>query len=100
MNILKIAAIAALIGGGASLAVAQAPTPAPNTTDKSSPSKAEPGAPTQGPGKEAPGSGTGSRPIGPPADAAQPAPGNNPAGVTKEKQKSDQDDPRSGGMKK
>ena len=36
----------------------------------------------------------------PPAAPAAPAAGPNPTGMTKEKQKSDQDDPKSGGMKK
>jgi hypothetical protein len=99
MNILKIGAIAALFAGGATLALAQTTTPAPSTTEKDSPSKAQPGAPTQGPGKELPGASSGSRPIGPPANPVEPAPGKNPAGVTMEKQKSEQNAPDTGGKK-
>jgi hypothetical protein len=58
-KILAAAAAAALLAAGATLASAQ-------STNKDSPSKAEPGAPTQGPGQP---SGTGSRPMGPPAAA-------------------------------
>ena len=98
MTILKVAATAALLAAGATLAVAQTNAPAPNTTNKESPSKAQPGAPEQGPAKQVPEAG--SRAIGPPANPADPAPGKNPAGVTKEKQKSDQESPETGGMKK
>jgi hypothetical protein len=98
MNMLKTAAAAALLAGGATLALAQAPP----TTPSDSPSKAQPGAPEQGPGKQVPnatGTGTGGAAIGPPADAATPAPGSNPTGQTKQKQKSEQDDPLQGGKK-
>jgi hypothetical protein len=97
MKFVKMAATAALLAGGATLVMAQASPP--NVSGQpNSPSKVQPGAPDQGPAKQD--SGTGTRPIGPPADPAAPAPGNNPTGVTKEKQKSDMDDPRSGGTKK
>lgn len=96
MQLIKIAAAAALLAGGATLALAQTTPPA--TAPGQAPSKVQPGAPTQGPAVTDPNTGTGSRPIGPPADT-QPAPGNNPTGVTEEKRKSDQDDPSTGGMK-
>jgi hypothetical protein len=88
-----------LIAAGASLALAQTTAPTPNTTDKDSPSKAQPGAPEQGPAKQVPDSSSGSRPIGPPANPVEPAPGKNPTGVTKEKQKSDSNTPDTGGKK-
>jgi hypothetical protein len=104
MNMLKTVAAAALLAGGATLALAQAPTT--KTTPSDSPSKAQPGAPDQGPGKQVPapaegakGTGTGGAAIGPPADPATPAPGSNPTGQTKQKQKSEQDDPLQGGKK-
>jgi hypothetical protein len=98
MQIIKIAAAAALLAGAATLALAQ--TPAPNTTNKDSPSKAQPGAPDQGPGKQVPSNdpGVGSRPIGPPSTTT-PAPAPNPTGVSQEKQKSEQNDPQVGGKK-
>ena len=98
MQIIKIAAAAALLAGAATLALAQ--TPAPNTTQKDSPSKAQPGAPDQGPGKQVPSNdpGVGSRPIGPPSTTT-PAPAPNPTGVSQEKQKSEQNDPLAGGKK-
>jgi hypothetical protein len=99
MQIAKIAAVATLLLGSASFAFAQAPS-TPPTTGTDSPSKSQPGAPEQGPAKQAPGASTGTRPLGPPANPAEPAPGNNPTGVTKEKEKSTQEDPQSGGMKK
>lgn len=97
MRIIHIAAAAVLLMGTATFASAQTP-PAQTPPAKS---KSEPGAPTQGPtnpNQTETTPGVGSRPIGPPADMS-PAPGDNPTGVTKEKQKSDQDDPRSGGKK-
>jgi hypothetical protein len=97
MNILKIAATTALLAGGATLALAQT-TPPTATTPSDSPSKAQPGAPDQGPGKPAP-TGVGGAAIGPPADPAAPATAKNPSGQSKEKQKSDQDDPQMGGKK-
>jgi hypothetical protein len=99
MKTLKILAAGALLAGGATLALAQAPT-TPNTTEKSSPSKSEPGAVDQGPAPQVPQKGqqSGSRPIGPPTTAV-PAPGNNPTGESKEKRKSDQNDPQTGGKK-
>jgi hypothetical protein len=98
MQIIRIAAAAALLAGAATLALAQ--TPAPNTTTKDSPSKAQPGAPDQGPGKQVPSNdpGVGSRPIGPPSTTT-PAPAPNPTGVSQEKQKSEQNDPQVGGKK-
>ena len=47
MQIIKIAAAAALLAGAATLALAQ--TPAPNTTNKDSPSKAQPAHPIRAP---------------------------------------------------
>ena len=76
MNILKIAAAAVLVAGGATLALAQTQAPSPNTTQRDSPSKSEPGAVQQGPAPQVPEkSGSGSRPIGPPVNPAEPAPG-------------------------
>jgi hypothetical protein len=99
MKIVKAAAAAALLACGATLAFAQTQPP-PQTTPSDSPSKAQPGAPDQGPGKQVPPTGTGGAAIGPPAAPATPAPGTNPTGMTKEKQKSEQDDPLQGGKKK
>lgn len=99
MKIIGTVAAAALLACGATLALAQAPST--KTTPSDSPSKAQPGAPDQGPGKQVPdakGTGTGGAAIGPPADPA-PAPGNNPTGQSKQKQKSEQDDPMQGGKK-
>ena len=91
MQIIKIAAAAALLAGAATLAFAQTPPPA---SPQEPASKAQPGAPDQSPpAKQAPATGSGSLPIGPPA-AAAPAPAPNPTGVSKEKQKSDQNDPQ------
>jgi hypothetical protein len=126
MTIVKAAAAAVLLACGATLAFAQTTPPQP--TPSESPSKAQPGAPDQSskaptgtggaatpvPGAAAkgkaeagaptqssqPAEGTGSRAIGPPADTATPAPGANPTGISKEKQKSDQEDPAMGGKKK
>jgi len=95
MKLVKGFAAAALIACGATYSFAQTPT---QTTPSDSPSKAQPGAPDQGPGKQAP-TGSGGAAIGPPATSTEPAPSNNPAGQTKEKQKGDQDDPRMGGKK-
>jgi hypothetical protein len=97
-KLLKATAAALLLGCGATVALAQTTTP-PSTTEKSSPSKAQPGAPTQGPGKQVPQAG--SRPIGPPADssATTTAPGTNPTGMSVEKEKSEANDPRTGGKK-
>jgi hypothetical protein len=100
MKIIGTVAAAALLACGATLALAQAPST--KTTPSDSPSKAQPGAPDQGPGKQVPnakGTGTGGAAIGPPADPATPAPGNNPTGQTNQKQKSEQDDPMQGGKK-
>src|SRR5262245_28500971 len=96
MKVVRTTAVAMMLACGATLAFAQ--TPPPQTTPSDSPSKAQPGAPDQGPGKQTP-SGTGGAAIGPPANAT-PAPGPNPTGVSKEKQKSEQDDPLQGGKKK
>jgi hypothetical protein len=122
MTIAKAAAAAVLLACGSTLAFAQ--TTPPQSTPSESPSKAQPGAPDQsskaptGPGgampvpgaaakgkaeagaptqSSQPDEGTGSRAIGPPA---APAAGPNPTGMTKEKQKSDQEDPAMGGKKK
>ena len=90
-KLLKLAAAAALLAGGATLAIGQTSPPAK--------SKAEAGAPQQGPGKEAPnaGTGTGAGTGG----TAMPAPGNppNPTGMSQEKQKGEANDPQSGGKK-
>jgi hypothetical protein len=88
MKIAKVVAATALLACGATLAFAQSTPP--------SESKSLPGAPEQS--SKGP-TGTGGAAIGPPADATAPAPGVNPAGVTKEKQKSNQDDPQQGGKK-
>ena len=100
MTIVKAAAAAVLLACGSTLVFAQ--TTPPQSTPSESPSKAQPGAPDQS--SKAPTSqpaeGTGSRAIGPPAAPAAPAPGPNPTGMTKEKQKSDQEDPAMGGKKK
>ena len=99
MKAIKIAAAAALLMGGASFALAQTST---QTTPSGSPSQAQPGAPDQGPGNtppSSPPSGTGGAAIGPPSDTTTPAPGNNPTGMSKEKQKSEQNDPLTGGKK-
>ena len=98
MRIVKAVGAAALLACGATLVLAQTTTPPTVTTPSDSPSKAEPGAPDQGPGKQAP-KGSGGAAIGPPAEGTAPTPGNNPAGVTKEKRKSNQDDPLHGGKK-
>ena len=90
MMIVKAAAAAAFLACGATLVLAQTTTP-PDAA-----SKAQPGAPDQS--SKAP-TGTGGAAIGPPADAATPAPGANPTGISKEKQKSNQDDPGTGGKK-
>jgi hypothetical protein len=92
--VLKAAAASALIGVGATLALAQTSA---QTTPSDSPAKAEPGAPEQGPGKQVPdpNMGTGSRPMGPPA-TQQVAPGKNPAGESVEKKKSDSNDKEMG----
>lgn len=103
MRMIKIAAAAAALAFGATLALAQSPAPSTKTTPSDSPSKAQPGAPEQGPGKQVPTpsdkQGTGGAAIGPPADPATPGKAPNPTGQTKEKQKSDQDDPGMGGKK-
>ena len=97
-KILKAAAAAALLAGGATIALAQSATTTPQ--DAPAKSKVEPGAPTQGADTKATPS-VGSRPIGPPADTAAPAPAANPnpTGMTKEKQKSEANDPQAGGKK-
>src|SRR5688572_9339252 len=96
MQIIKIAAAVALLAGAATLAFAQT-TPPANAPEAG---KAQPGAPDQAPGKQTPSTdtGVGSRPIGPPT-GTEPARGNNPTGESKEKRKSDQDDPSTGGKK-
>jgi hypothetical protein len=99
MKIVKTAAAAALLACSITLAYAQT-----KTTPSDSPSKAEPGAPEQGPGKQVPTgkqgpTGTGGAAIGPPATQPTPAPTTNPTGMSKEKQKSDQEDPLQGGKK-
>jgi hypothetical protein len=94
MTIVKAAAAAVLLACGATLAFAQ--TTPPQTTPPESTSKVQPGAPDQS--SKAP-TGTGGAAIGPPADTATPAPGTNPTGISKEKQKSNQDDPGTGGKK-
>ena len=92
-KVLKGVAAATLSAGAATFAIAQQTTPEPK-------SKSEMGAPEQGPSKQGPGKeGVGTRPIGPP-DTAVPAPGKNPSGESKEKRKSDQDDPYQGGKNK
>jgi hypothetical protein len=96
-RILKAATAAALLAGGATFAIAQTSTTAPPGAPAAS--KVEPGAPTQGSDPKASPSAVGSRPIGPPADTATPAPANNPTGVSKEKQKSEANDPQAGGKK-
>lgn len=94
MKTIQIAAAAALLMSGATLALAQTS----QTTPSDSPSKAQPGAPTQGPGQANP-TGTGGAAIGPPAEESKVAPGNNPTGESNAKRKSEEDDPRSGGKK-
>jgi hypothetical protein len=96
-RILKAAAAAALLAGGATFAIAQTSTTAPPGAPAAS--KVEPGAPTQGTDTKATPPAVGSRPIGPPIDTAAPAAGNNPTGVSKEKQKSEANDPQAGGKK-
>ena len=87
--VLKVTAASALLALGATLAAAQ--------TSTQSPSKSEPGAPTQGPSKQvpSPSMGTGSRPIGPPS-TQEVAPGKNPTGESIEKKKSDSNDKEMG----
>lgn len=96
MKIMHFAAAAALLMGTASLASAQTTSPPPSPPAKS---KNEMGGPQQGPTGTMQNEGTGSRPIGPPADTTTPAPGKNPTGVSKEKRKGEQDDPSTGGKK-
>ena len=82
MKILKPTAIAVLLVGGTTFAVAQT---SPQTTPqdpKATPNMA-PSLPGQVPAQQAPGTSSGSRPIGPPADATKPDP----------KKKSDPNDP-------
>jgi hypothetical protein len=94
-HLLKIIAVATFVASGATLASAQ-------TTQKDSPSKAEPGAPTQGPGagvKKGEPTGVGSAPMGPPTTAPAPATPKNPTGQAPEKNKSESNDPGQGGKK-
>jgi hypothetical protein len=90
-KVLQMAAAAALVASGATLAFAQ--------TTPQAKSKSEAGAPQQGPGKEVPNAatGTGAGTGG----TTMPAPGTppNPTGMSKEKQKSEANDPQQGGKK-
>ena len=115
-TVLKATALTTLLAFGTSAAIAQTP-PAKSKTEAGAPdqgpaaksdpsvgspaapaakSKTETGAPDQGPANK---EGVGSRAIGPPA-ANQPGKAPNPTGVTQEKQKSDGNDPRTGGVPK
>ena len=115
-TVLKATALATLLAFGTSAAIAQTP-PAKSKTEAGAPdqgaapksdpsvgspaapaakSKTEAGAPDQGAATK---EGVGSRAIGPPA-AEQPGKAPNPTGVTQEKQKSEGNDPRTGGVPK
>ena len=86
---LRTMAAVTLFAVGPSFALAQQQT--------SPPAKSKSQVQEKGPNMQEPSSGVGSRPIGPP-DTAVPAPGKNPTGESKSKQRSEQDDPQSGGM--
>jgi hypothetical protein len=115
-TVLKATALATLLAFGASAAIAQTP-PAKSKTEAGAPdqgpaakstpgtgspaapaakSKSEAGAPDQGPAVK---EGVGSRPMGPPATQT-PGKAPNPTGVSEEKQKSEGNDPRTGGVPK
>jgi hypothetical protein len=85
---LKTMAAVTLFAVGTSFAIAQQNSP---------PAKSKSEIQEKGPSMQEPSSGVGSRPIGPP-DTAVPAPGKNPTGESKSKQRSEQNDPRSGGL--
>lgn len=91
-KLFQMAAAAALVASGATLAVAQTTPPTK--------SKSEAGAPQQGPGKAEPNAATGTG-AGTGGTTTTPAPGTppNPTGMSKEKQKSEANDPQQGGKK-
>ena len=114
--VLKAAALATLLAFGTTAVIAQTP-PAKSKTEAGAPdqgpapksqpsvgspaapaakSKTEAGAPDQSPAVK---EGVGSRAIGPPT-SEQPGASPNPTGVSKEKQKSEGNDPRTGGVPK